>query len=170
ELKYRFLWTFPLTISPHDHEKIYVGSQHVHQTTDSGVTWEVISPDLTLNDKSRQQISGGLTPDNIGVEYADVVFAIAESPLAAGLLWAGTNDGLVHVTKDAGKSWTDVTRNIPGLPPLGTVSHIEPSRFDAASAYVVVDLHQVNDREPWVWKTADLGKTWRKITGGLPHN
>jgi photosystem II stability/assembly factor-like uncharacterized protein len=170
ELKYRFVWTFPLTISPHDHNKIYVGSQYVHQTTDAGNSWQVISPDLTLNDKSHQQISGGLTPDNIGVEYAGVVFAIAESPLQAGLIWAGTNDGLVHVTRDGGKSWTNVTGNIPGLPPLGTVSHIEPSRFDAGSAYVVIDGHQVNNRDPFVFKTTDLGKTWKKITDGLPRN
>jgi photosystem II stability/assembly factor-like uncharacterized protein len=169
DLKYRFLWTFPLTISPHDHNKVYVGSQYVHQTTDGGNSWQVISPDLTLNDKSHQQISGGLTPDNIGVEYADVVFAIAESPLQAGLLWAGTNDGLVQVTEDGGKHWTNVTRNLPGLPPLGTVSHIEPSRFDARTAYVVVDLHQVNNRDPYVFKTTDLGKTWKKITDGLPR-
>jgi hypothetical protein len=169
ELKYRFVWTFPLTISPHDHNKIYVGSQYVHQTTDGGVSWQVISPDLTLDDKSHQQISGGLTPDNIGVEYAGVVFAIAESPLQAGLLWAGTNDGLLHVSQDGGKNWTNVTKNVPGLPALGTVSHIEPSHFDANSAYVVVDAHQVNNRDPFVFKTTDLGKTWKKITEGLPR-
>lgn len=170
DLKYRFLWTFPLTISPHDHDKIYVGSQYVHQTTDGGVSWQVISPDLTLDDKSHQQISGGLTPDNIGVEYADVVFAIAESPLVPGLIWAGTNDGLVQVTRDGGKSWTNVTRQIPGLPALGTVSSIEPSHFAADTAYVVVDRHQVNDRDSYVFKTTDLGKTWTRITEGLPHH
>ncbi len=170
DLKYRFVWTFPLTISPHDHNRVYVGSQYVHQTTDGGNSWQVISPDLTLNDKSHQRISGGLTPDNIGVEYAGVVFAIAESPVKAGLLWAGTNDGLLHVTQDGGKSWTNVTRNLPGLPPLGTVSHVEPSRFDASTAYVVVDLHQVNNRDPFVFKTTDLGKSWTRITEGLPRN
>jgi len=169
DLKYRFVWTFPLTISPHDHNQIFVGSQYVHQTTDAGNSWQVISPDLTLNDKSHQQISGGLTPDNIGVEYAGVVFAIAESPVKAGLIWAGTNDGLVHVTQDGGKSWTNVTANIQGLPAWGTVSHIEPSRFDANSAYIVVDLHQVNNRDPYVFKTTDLGRSWKKITAGLPR-
>ncbi|PYO69263.1 MAG: sialidase, partial [Gemmatimonadetes bacterium] len=109
DVKYRFVWTMPLTISPHDHHRIYAGSQFVHMTTDGGKSWQVISPDLTLNDKSKQQISGGLTPDNIGVEYGDVVFAIAESPLKAGLLWAGTNDGVVQVTRDGGKNWTNVT-------------------------------------------------------------
>jgi photosystem II stability/assembly factor-like uncharacterized protein len=170
DLKYRFVWTFPVELSPHDHNKIYVGSQYVHQSTDQGNTWQVISPDLTLNDKSRQQISGGLTPDNIGVEYAGVVFAIAESPLKAGLIWAGTNDGQVHVTQDGGKSWTNVTANAPGLPAWGTVSHIEPSHFDANTAYMVVDLHQVNNRDPFVYRTADLGKTWKRITDGLPRN
>jgi photosystem II stability/assembly factor-like uncharacterized protein len=168
DLKYRFVWTFPLTISPHDHQKVYVGSQYVHVTTDRGETWQVISPDLTLNDKSRQQVSGGLTPDNIGVEYAGVVFSIAESRVKPGLIWAGTNDGQVQVTEDGGKRWANVTANIGGLPPWGTVSSIEPSRFDAATAYLVVDLHQVNNRDPWVYKTSDLGRTWRRIVSGLP--
>jgi photosystem II stability/assembly factor-like uncharacterized protein len=168
DLKYRFSWTFPLTISPHDHNKIYVGSQHVHATTDGGATWQVISPDLSLNDKTRQRISGGLTPDNIGVEYAGLVFAIAESRLKPGLIWAGTNDGLVHLTQDGGKSWTNVTPKVAGLPPWGTVSHIEPSRYDAAVAYVVMDLHQVDNRDPFVFKTADQGKTWTRITSGIP--
>jgi photosystem II stability/assembly factor-like uncharacterized protein len=167
DLKYRFVWTFPLTISPHDHNRIYVGSQHVHQTTDGGVTWQVISPDLTLDDKARQQSSGGLTPDNIGVEYAGVVFAIAESRLKAGLIWAGTNDGQLHVTQDGGKSWTNVTAHVPGLPPWGTVSWIEPSRFEAGTAYVVYDLHQVDNRDPFVFKTTDFGRTFKPIVGGI---
>ena len=168
DLKYRFVWTMPLTISPHDHDKVYVGSQYVHVTTDGGKSWRVISPDLTLNDKSRQQVSGGLTPDNIGVEYAGVVFAIAESPLKPGLLWAGTNDGLVHVSQDGGATWTNVTANIAGLPPWGTVSNIEPSRFDTGTAYITVDFHQVNGRDPHVYKTTDYGRTWRKIVNGIP--
>jgi len=168
-LKYRFVWTFPLTISPHDHSMVYVGSQHVHVTTDSGRTWRVISPDLTRNDKSRQQISGGLTPDNIGVEYAGVVFAIAESPVQKGVLWAGTNDGLVHVSRDAGKTWTNVTRNVRGLLTWGTISSITPSRYDAGTAYVTVDGHQVDNRDPWVYKTADFGATWRLIVNGIPR-
>ena len=166
-LKYRFVWTFPLTISPHDRNQVYVGSQHVHVTTNGGQSWQVISPDLTRNDKSRQRISGGLTPDNIGVEYAGVVFAIAESRLERGLLWAGTNDGLVHVSRDHGATWTNVTANLPGLLPWGTISNIEPSRFDAGTAYLTVDGHQVNNRDPWVYKTENYGRTWRLITGGL---
>jgi len=170
EVKYRFNWEFPIAISPHDHNRIYVGSQHVHVTTDGGNSWQVISPDLTRNDKSRQQISGGLTPDNIGVEYAGVIFALSESPKEAGLIWAGSNDGLVHVTRDGGKNWTDVTKNIPGLPEWGTVDNIEASRYDAGTAYLTVDMHQVNNRDPWVFKTADYGKTWTNITHGIPHN
>jgi len=168
DVKYRFVWTLPLTISPHDHNKVYAGSQYVHVTTDGGNSWRVISPDLTLNDTSRQQISGGLTPDNIGVEYGDVVFAIAESPLAPGLIWAGTNDGLVQVTRDGGKTWVNVTANIPSLPPWGTVSNIEPSRYDTGAAYITVDVHQVNDRDPYVYKTTDYGRTWKPIVSGIP--
>ena len=170
ELKYRFVWTFPLTISPHDHKKLYVGSQFVHQTTDDGQSWQIISPDLTTNDKSKQGFSGGLTGDNIGVEYFSTVFAIAESPKEKGLIWVGTNDGLVQLTRDGGKNWSNVTKNIPNLPPSGTVSNIEPSRFDAGAAYLTVDFHQVNNRDPFVYKTKDYGKTWTAITNGLPRS
>src|SRR5438874_6959254 len=166
-LKYRFVWTAPLTLSSHDHNVLYVGSQHVHMTKDGGNHWAEISPDLTRNDKSRQRISGGLTPDNIGVEYAGVVFAIGESPIDAKVLWAGTNDGLIHVTRDGGATWTNVTNNIQGLLNWGTISNIEPSRYDAGTAYITVDGHQVNNREPWVYKTTDFGKSWKLITTGI---
>src|SRR5262245_34030997 len=170
DVKYRFNWTFPLAISPHDHNTIYAGSQHVHRTTNGGQSWEEISPDLTLNDKSRQQISGGLTPDNVGVEYAGVVFAIAESPREKGVIWAGTNDGQVQVTRDAGAHWTNVTANLSGLPPWGTVGNVEPSRFDNGAAYLTVDLHQVNNRDPFVYKTTDYGRTWKSIAADLPKS
>ena len=168
DLKYRFVCDAPLLISPHDHNTVYIGSQHVHRTTDSGQSWQVISPDLTLNDKSRQQLSGGLTPDNMGVEQTGVVYAIAESPRERGLIWVGTNDGLVQLTRDGGESWTNVTGNLPNLPEWGTVSNIEPSRYDAATAYLAVDFHQVNNRDPFVYKTTDYGATWRAITTGIP--
>ena len=168
ELKYRFNWEFPILISPHDHNRVYIASQYVHVSTDQGHSWKIVSPDLTLNDKTKQQFSGGLTGDNIGVEYADVIFALAESPKQEGLIWAGTNDGLVQLTRDGGKSWTNVTANITGMPPLGTVSNIEASRYDAGTAYISVDFHQVNNRDPFIYKTTDFGKTWTRITSGIP--
>ncbi|MBI4521968.1 MAG: sialidase, partial [Gemmatimonadetes bacterium] len=170
EVRYRFIWDAPLHISAHDHNKVYTGSQHVHVTTDGGRSWEVISPDLTLNDRSRMGPSGGLTQDNIGVEYAGTLFSIAESPVQAGIIWAGSNDGLVHVTTDGGRNWTNVTRNITNLPPWGTINAIAPSRYDANTAYIAVDFHQVNGRDPHLYKTTDLGRTWRPIVNGIPKS
>ena len=170
DLKYRFQWTFPVAISPHDHNKIYAGSQHVHQTTDGGHSWTVISPDLSTNDKSKQQDSGGLTVDNHQIDFCCVIFALAESPLEEGVIWAGTNDGLVHVTRDGGKNWTNVTSNIPDLPPWGTVSNIEPSKHDAGTCYITVDFHQVNNRNPYVYKTANYGKSWASISLDIPKS
>jgi photosystem II stability/assembly factor-like uncharacterized protein len=169
-LKYRFNWTYPVVISPHDHNRVYVSSQYVHETTNGGQSWKVISPDLSTGDQSRLGPSGGLTGDNLSPEYGGVIFALAESPIEKGLLWAGTNDGLVHVTRDGGAHWTNVTAAIPGLPPLGTVSNIEPSRYDAGSTYITVDLHQVNNRDPFVYKTADYGKTWKSISSDIPKS
>jgi photosystem II stability/assembly factor-like uncharacterized protein len=167
EVKYRFVWTFPVHLSPHDHNKVYVGSQHVHMTTNGGRSWSVISPDLSRNDRARLVRSGGLTPDNIGVEYSGVVFAIAESPKTAGIIWAGTNDGRLHITRDAGATWTDLSQNIPGLPFWGTISNIEASRFDDATAYISVDAHQANNRDPFIYKTTDYGRTWRLLVNGI---
>ena len=169
-LKYRFQWTFPIAIDPLDHTRVYVGSQYVHETTDGGQTWKVISPDLTLNDKAKQGPSGGLSPDNASVEYYPVVFALGVSPVKEGVLWAGTNDGQVQVTEDGGAHWTNVTKNIPGLPPDGTVSNIEPDRWSAGAAYISVDLHQVNNRDPFIYETTDFGKTWTSIGGGIPKS
>ncbi len=169
-VKYRFVWDAPLHISPHDHNTIYIGSQHVHRTTDGGQTWQVISPDLTLNDRSRMGSSGGLTPDNIGVEYAGTVYAIAESKKERGLIWIGTNDGLVQITRDGGKTWTNLTGNLPNLPPWGSVHSIAPSRYDAATAYLAVDFHQMNNRDPFVYKTTDYGRTFKAITNGIPKS
>jgi photosystem II stability/assembly factor-like uncharacterized protein len=170
ELRYRFQWTFPVAISPHDHTRVYAGSQHVHQTTDGGHSWQVISPDLTTNDKSKQQKTGGLTPDDASPTYAAVLFAIAESALEEGLIWTGSNDGLVQVTRDGGANWTNVTDNIPDLPLWGTVSNIEPSRYDAGTAYISVDFHQVNNTSPYAYKTTDYGQSWRLISEGIPQS
>jgi len=167
---YRFNWTFPITISPHDHNKVYVGSQFVHVTTDAGHSWKIISPDLSTNDASRMGPSGGLTKDNIGVENACLIFALAESRIEAGCIWAGTNDGLLHVTRDGGKSWSNVTKNIPDLPAWGTFSNIEPSRYNAGTAYVTVDYHQMNNRDPFVYKTTDYGQTWQSISSNIPRS
>ncbi|TDI45255.1 MAG: sialidase [Acidobacteria bacterium] len=167
ELRYRFQWTFPLLISPHDHNTVFVTSQHVHRTTNGGQSWDVISPDLTTNDKSKQGISGGLTPDNIGVEYCCVIYAFDESPVQAGVLWAGSNDGMVHVSQDGGANWTDVTDNLPDLPPDGVVRGIDASRWDAAKAYLVIEHHQQGNFEPHVYKTDDYGASWEKIVDGI---
>jgi len=166
-LKYRFQWTFPLLISPHDNKTVYVTSQHVHKTTNDGQTWEVISPDLTMNDKKMQGFSGGLTGDNIAVEYANVIYAFEESPIKQGVFWAGTNDGLVHVSQDNGKTWKNVTKNIPKLPKLGVVRNIEASKWNPAKAYLTIEFHQVGDFKPYVYKTENYGKSWEKITNGI---
>lgn len=167
EVKYRFQWTFPVLISPHDNNTVYVTSQVVHRTTNGGQSWEVISPDLTMNDKSKQQISGGLTPDNIGVEYANVIYAFEESPVKKGVFWAGTNDGQVQVSQNGGKDWANVTRNLLELPPLGSVRNIEASRWSEGKAYLTIDLHEVGNFQPFVYKTDNFGKTWKKITKGI---
>jgi len=170
DVRYRWQWTFPLKISPHDHNTIYVGSQYVMRTTNGGQSWEEISPDLTTNDSTKMGISGGLTPDNIQVETCCVVYAIDESPLTAGVIWAGTNDGLVQVTRDGGATWTNVTRNIPELPPLGVVRNVHASKYDAAKAYVTIDRHQMGDFAPYVYKTTDFGQHWTKIVQGVPES
>ncbi len=169
-LKYRWNWTHPIAISPHDHNTVYVGSQYVHKTTDGGQSWQVISPDLTLNDKKHMGISGGLTPDNLGVEYWGTLFAIAESPVQKGVIWTGSNDGLVHVTLDGGDHWRNVTPNMTGLPPYGLVSNIEPSHFEAGRAYVSVEFHQMDNRDPYIYKTTDYGRTWQLIVTGIPKS
>jgi photosystem II stability/assembly factor-like uncharacterized protein len=170
ELRYRFQWTFPIHISPHDHERVYVGSQHVHMTMNGGQSWEVISPDLTTNDKTKQQKTGGLTPDDAGPTYASVLFAIAESPVQVGVIWTGSNDGLVHVSLDDGQTWVNVTANLPDLPAWGTVSNIEPSSHQAGTAYLTVDLHQQGDTEPYVYKTTDFGDSWTSLSQTIPRS
>jgi photosystem II stability/assembly factor-like uncharacterized protein len=170
DMTYRWNWTFPIAISPHDHTRVYIGSQVVHATRDGGASWAVISPDLTRHDTTHQQSSGGVTTDNLMTFDGATLFALAESPVQAGVIWAGSNDGLVHLTRDGGASWVDVTASISKLPPWGKISNIEPSRFDAATAYVAADLHELDDLDPYVFKTSDFGKTWKRISDGLPRS
>ena len=167
ELRYRFQWTFPLLVSPHDNNTIFVTSQHVHRTRNGGQSWDVISPDLTTNDKGRQGISGGLTPDNIGVEYCCVIYAFDESPAQQGVFYAGSNDGKVHVSRDDGGTWTDVTANLPDWPIDGVVRGIDASKWDPGKAYLAVEAHQVGDFTPYAYRTEDYGQSWTKITEGL---
>ena len=156
-----------MLISTHDNNAVYVTSQHVHRTTNGGQSWDVISPDLTTNNKERQGISGGLTPDNIGVEYCCVIYAFDESPVQRGVFWAGSNDGVVHVSRDNGSSWTNVTANIPDLPPDGVVRGIDASKWDAGKAYLAIEHHQQGNFEPHVYKTTDYGESWVKIVDGI---
>ncbi|MCY3927867.1 MAG: sialidase [Acidobacteria bacterium] len=169
DLEYRFQWTAPFATSPHDPEAVYAGSQYVHRSRDRGQSWERISPDLTTADPALMRRTGGLTLDDAGPTIAPVVFAIAESPIEPGLIWAGTNDGQVQLTRDDGETWTNVTTNLPGLPPLGTVRNVDPSNVHASTAYVAVDRHQEGDTTPYVLRTADYGETWTDLAGDLPR-
>jgi photosystem II stability/assembly factor-like uncharacterized protein len=169
DLRLRFQWTAPLLLSPHDPKVIYHAAQILFRSEDAGRTWTAISPDLTRNDKEKQKESGGpLTGDNTGVEIYDTIYAVAESPKQKGLLWVGSDDGLVHVTHDGGKNWTNVTPK--ELPEWGTVVCIEPSPFDAETALVVVDAHRLDDMRPYLFRTADGGKTWKRLGADLPQD
>src|SRR3954470_15043438 len=171
DMKYRFQWTAPITGSPFDPKVVYHGAQVIFRTRDGGQTWEPISPDLTRNDKSKQKWAGGpITGDNTGVETYGTVFAIAESPTREGLIWAGSDDGLVHVTTDNGEHWQNVTSGMSGFPEWATVNMIEPSPFDANTAYVVVDAHRLDNTRPFLYKTTDLGKAWKRLDSALPQN
>src|SRR5713101_1662200 len=166
-LEHRFQWTAPIVISPLDPNTIYYGGERIFKTTDGGVHWETISSDLTRNDKSKQQASGGtITIDDTGTEYYDTIFAVAESPMTKDLIWAGTDDGLIHVTRDGGKNWANVTPK--DLPEWSRVSLIDASPHDAGTAYVAIDRHQLDDYRPYIYKTGDYGKSWTKITKGIP--
>ena len=166
-LDHRFQWTAPIVTSPHDPNTIYYGGERVFKTSDGGMHWEAISGDLTRNDKSKQQPSGGpITIDDTGTEYYDTVFSIAPSPLAKGQIWAGTDDGLIQLTRDEGKTWTNVTPK--DLAEWSRISLIEASPHYAGAAYVAVDRHQNDDLAPYIYKTADYGATWSRITAGIP--
>lgn len=168
KVNYRAHWTPPLALDPFDQKTVYYGTQVIHKTSNGGQTWTVISPDLSTNDPSRIVSSGGVVADNLGQFYGEVVFAIAPSKIQKGLIWAGTNDGLIWVTQDGGGNWTNLTKNVSGLPTWGTIRQISPSTFDAGTAYVAVDVHMMDNREPFIFKTADFGKTWKKLNGDIP--
>jgi photosystem II stability/assembly factor-like uncharacterized protein len=168
DLEHRFNWTSPLAMSPFDADTLYYGMERLYRTSNDGNSWTAISPDLTRNDKSRQQASGGpITKDITSVEYYDTIFAIAESPLSRGMIWVGTDDGLIQLTRDGGGSWSNVTPH--DMPPWSTISMIEPSRYDANTAYVAVDRHKLDDIKPYAYKTSDGGRTWTRIDSGLPQ-
>ncbi|HEV3470079.1 MAG TPA: hypothetical protein VG148_12215 [Pyrinomonadaceae bacterium] len=166
-MKYRFQWNYPVLFSPHEPHALYAAGDRLFRSTDEGQSWEAISGDLTRNDKSKQGPSGGpVTKDNTSVEYYDTIFTVMESPLQQGVIWAGTDDGLVHVTRDAGKPWANVTP--PGAPEWIQINSVEASPHDPAAAYVAATMYKHDDFRPYLYKTADFGRTWTKIDAGIP--
>ncbi len=171
DLKYRFQWTSPIAVSPHDPKVVYHAGNVLFRTDNAGLTWTAISQDLTRNDKSKQLWSGGpITGDNTGVEIYCTIFAVAESSLQKDLIWAGTDDGLVHLTRDGGKTWSNVTAGMTGLPEWSSVTMVEASRFDAGTAYVVAEAHRLDNMKPYLFKTTDFGKIWKRLDSGLAQN
>ncbi|MGD0736675.1 MAG: hypothetical protein ABR976_16210 [Terracidiphilus sp.] len=168
-MKYRFQWSFPLLFSPHNPKRLYAGSNVLLATTDEGQHWTAMSPDLTRNDKSKQGPSGGpITKDNTAVEYYDTIFTVDESPLKAGLIWVGSDDGLIHITTDDGKTWQNVTPK--DAPEWIRINCIAASPFDPGTAYVAATMYLSDDFHPFLWKTTDYGKSWKKIVDGIPAN
>jgi photosystem II stability/assembly factor-like uncharacterized protein len=166
ERPFRRNWTIPLAMSPHDPLQIYAGSQFVHESGDGGKTWSVISPDLTTNDKSKQQAPPGLFPETQDVQ--STLIAIEESAIEPGIIWTGSNDGVVSVTRDGGKNWMNVTPKIVGLGAWGYVNSVTPSRHAFGRAYVTIDRHRAADNAAHVLETDDYGRTWRAIGAGIP--
>ena len=165
-MKYRFQWNFPIIFSKHNPNRLYTFSQHVHVTENEGQSWGIISDDLTRNDPEKLKSSGGpITQDNTSVEYYCTIFAAQESPLKEGLLWVGSDDGLIHVTQNGGKSWENVTPK--GMPEWMMINSIEPSAFDAGTCYVAGTKYKTGDFTPYLYKTTDYGKSWTKITNGI---
>jgi photosystem II stability/assembly factor-like uncharacterized protein len=165
EPKYRFNWNTPIHMSPNEKGTIYIGSQFLFRSRDDGQSWEKFSPDLTSNDpeKQKQEESGGVTVDNSDAETHTTIYSISESPRDGQVIWAGTDDGNLQITRDAGKTWTNVVANVPGLPAASWVSWVEASRFDPATAYAAFDRHTFGDMEPHVFKTTDYGRTWTPL-------
>ncbi len=173
-MKFRFQWNFPILFSPHDPNVLYTGGNLLFKTTNEGQTWTAISPDLTRNDKSKQGPSGGpITKDNTSVEYYSTIFTVAESPVTKGVIWTGSDDGLVHVTRNGHEpspKWDNVTKGASSLPEWAQINSIEASPHDAATAYFAATLYKADDFRPYLYKTSDYGKTWKKITTGIPDN
>jgi len=166
---YRFNWNSPIVLSPHNPEVVYCGAQYLFRSPDRGRSWQVASPDLTTNDPAKQKDSGGpITADNSGAEIHCSITAIAESPVAKGIIWCGTDDGNVQLTRDDGQTWTNVGRAIKGLPPNTWCSRLEASHFDPGTVYAAFDGHRTDDYAPYLFKTADYGKTWTALRGTLP--
>ena len=171
EHKYRFNWDSPIIISPHNPETVYFGGNVVFKSNNRGKSWEVISPDLTTNDKSKQRSSGGtIYQDNTAAEFHCTILYLAESPIQKGVIWAGTDDGNIQVTLDGGKSWSNLKSRIKGLPEYSWISKIHASEHNAGTAIIVVDQHRMNDFRPYIFMTDDFGKTWKKITSNLPSD
>jgi photosystem II stability/assembly factor-like uncharacterized protein len=169
DIKYRFQWNFPIVFSPRDPATMYAGANVLFKSTNEGQSWEIISPDLTRNDKSKQGASGGpLTKDNTSIEYYDTIFTVMESPAQAGTIWSGSDDGLVYVTRDGGKNWSNVSPAKDIMPEWIQINSLEASPFDPATAYVAATMYKYDDYKPYLYKTSDYGKSWKKITNGIP--
>jgi photosystem II stability/assembly factor-like uncharacterized protein len=169
-LKYRFNWNAPIVASPHDGKTVYFGANVVFKTTDFGGHWQAISPDLTTNDPDKQGSAGGpVWHENTTAEYHCTIISLAESPADAAVLWAGTDDGNLQVSRDGGKSWTNVVGSVPGLGRFSPVSHVELSRTAAGTAYAAFDRHLLDDPKPYVYKTTDFGHTWTSLSADLPE-
>ncbi len=170
-MKYRFQWNYPLLFSPHDPKLLYTGGNMLFRSTTEGQNWEILSPDLTRNDKSKQGSSGGpITQDNTSVEYYCTIFTIDESTIAKGLIWTGSDDGLVYVTRDGGKKWDNVTPSKDMMPEWIQINSIEASPHDPAKAYVAATAYKSDDHRPYLYRTSDYGKTWKKIVSGIAGN
>ncbi|MBV9678791.1 MAG: glycosyl hydrolase, partial [Acidobacteriaceae bacterium] len=166
EKKLRFNWNTPVQISPNEKGTIYIGAQYLFRSRDHGQSWDRISPDLTTNnpEKQKQEESGGITVDNSAAEMHTTIYSISESPKEASLLWVGTDDGNVQLTRDAGKTWTNVAKNVSGVGDAPWVSWLEASRHDAATAYATFDRHMYGDMKPYLYRTTDYGRTWTPLT------